>query len=162
MLPEKASMFKCSSCQNTLLASPGVTSMTCPYCKNTVEVPVEMRKPASIGGNPDAVRAVWGEVVQLAQSGNREEAIKKYMAASGLNRMAASSIVDSAAKASPQEMSNPETAQDIYSTGARAKLMGGVMLSAWKPIMYGCGVLFFAAILATIFGAISYYLSSIF
>lgn len=162
MLSKNTSMFKCPSCQNILLASPGVTSMDCPYCKNTIEIPVKVRKPASLGGNPDAVRAVWGEVVQLAQSGSREEAIKKYMAASGLNRMAASSIIDSVAKASPQEMSNPETAQNIYSTGARAKLMGGVMLSAWKPIVITCGFFFFAAIFSIVLAAVLYYLRSIF
>ncbi len=162
MIPSTSRTFPCPSCKNILMATPGQSAMTCPYCKNQVTIPEAARVAGT--SQADAVHAVWGRVVQLAQNGEKDEAIKLYMEASGVNRLTASGIIDSVAKASPQEMSDPASAAGIYqqNSAARMKIMGGSLLGSWKPIALGCALMAFVTILGIIFAAVSYYLRSIF
>jgi predicted RNA-binding Zn-ribbon protein involved in translation (DUF1610 family) len=87
-------LLKCPACGGPI--DPGSakgSSTQCPYCGNAVVIPESLRKAepgqpvqsANIFGGMDmgammGYGAQWSEVVQLAQFGKKEEAVKKYMA----------------------------------------------------------------------------------
>jgi predicted RNA-binding Zn-ribbon protein involved in translation (DUF1610 family) len=87
-------LLKCPACGGPIDAGSAKGSSTqCPYCGNAVVIPESLRKAepgqpapsANIFGGMDmgammGYGAQWSEVVQLAQFGKKEEAVKKYMA----------------------------------------------------------------------------------
>lgn len=87
-------LLKCPACGGPIDPTIGHgSSIKCPYCGNAVVIPESLRKPeagqpaqtANIFGGMDmgammGYGAQWSEVVQLAQFGKKEEAVKKYMA----------------------------------------------------------------------------------
>ena len=161
MFPINFKNFNCPSCGNSIVATAGQITLDCPICKQNITIPEESRVPGV--SNADAVRVVWGRVVQLAQEGERREAIELYMEAPRVNRLTASGIVDSLAKTDPQEMNDPDIAAQIYSRNpvARAKIVGGMLLDNWKLLAIGCGPIAFIIILGIICAGISYFLISI-
>jgi predicted RNA-binding Zn-ribbon protein involved in translation (DUF1610 family) len=103
-------LLKCPACGGPI--DPGSAkgrSTQCPYCGNAVVIPESLRKaepgqPAqstNIFGGMDmgammGYGAQWSEVVQLAQFGKKEEAVKKYMAFAATSSEAdARRVVDS-------------------------------------------------------------------
>jgi hypothetical protein len=82
--------------------------MKCLYCGNVVMIPESLRTPAKetpasqpgifSGVDMNAMvgyGAQWAEVVRLAQSGAREEAIQKYMKLTGNDKESATATVNS-------------------------------------------------------------------
>ena len=80
----------------------------------------------------------WGEVVQLAQNGNKAEAVKKYMALPGNNESSATYTVDHLAR-SQFVQSSTQSVQQMYApmmAQANETVKSVTRMSMW----IGCGV----------------------
>lgn len=89
-------LLKCPACGGPVDPPSGQSSMKCPYCGNAVMIPESLRKnesnkqessPSIFGdlGSMVGYGAQWSEVVQLAQGGQKEEALKKYLSFSNIS-----------------------------------------------------------------------------
>jgi hypothetical protein len=100
-------LLKCPACGGPLDAPAGESSMKCPYCGNQVVIPESLRTPApgaatssqSIFSGLDMGKMIgygaqWSEIVQMAQSGRKDEAVKSYMALTGQSESDAARMVD--------------------------------------------------------------------
>lgn len=111
-------LLKCPGCGGPIDPSSGGGSTKCPYCGNAVVIPESLRKPepgqqqtqsGNIFSGMDmgammGYGAQWSEVVQLAQVGKKEEAVKKYMAFSTTSTESdARHVVDSLSSAQTYE-----------------------------------------------------------
>jgi predicted RNA-binding Zn-ribbon protein involved in translation (DUF1610 family) len=88
-------LLKCPACGGPVDPPSGQSSMKCPYCGNAIVIPESLRKQESgkkesssniFGdlGSMVGYGTQWAEVVQLAQSGQKEEALKKYLSFSSV------------------------------------------------------------------------------
>src|SRR5258706_9080925 len=97
-MPDTMRLWKCPACAGPFGPPAGESTMKCPYCTNSVIIPESLRLQKQSSSSPQAsifsgidMNAMvgygthWAEVVQLAQSGNKADAIKKYMALTGNN-----------------------------------------------------------------------------
>jgi len=120
-------LIKCPSCGGPLDPPAGVSSMTCTYCGNGIEIPESLRMPAKVqstgalftGIDTNALLgygAQWADMVQAAQSGDKGEAIKKYTALTGQDASQAKYIVDalSGSQWFEFEPGNNVSVQQIY------------------------------------------------
>src|SRR3990172_10161544 len=95
-MPSSMRLLKCPACGGPLDPPAGESTMKCTYCGNSVVIPESLRLPKQGTSNPQAnifsgidMNAMvgygtqWAEVVQLAQGGNKVDAIKKYMKLTG-------------------------------------------------------------------------------
>jgi predicted RNA-binding Zn-ribbon protein involved in translation (DUF1610 family) len=109
-------LLKCPACGGPIDPPSGESSIKCPYCGNAVVVPESLRKPDPEQKQPQGslfsgtdmgalmgYGAQWSEVVQLAQSGKKEEAVKKYMGFSNVSESYARQTIDSLAGAMTYE-----------------------------------------------------------
>ncbi len=109
-MPETMRLLKCPACGGPLDPPAGESTMKCPYCTNSVIIPESLRLQKQSSSSPQAsifsgidMNAMvgygthWAEVVQLAQSGNKADAIKKYMALTGNNESSANYMVNTLA-----------------------------------------------------------------
>ena len=137
--------------------------MKCPYCGNGVSIPESFRTPAPgqtqqggslfSGLNLGAMMgagAQWTEIVQLAQSGRRDEAEKKYMAMSGQSQYDARRVVDSLAGAQTYEF----TPGSSYTSVQVAPLVTAYADTAktvtrWS-LWLGCGITAFVLIMIAV------------
>ncbi len=101
-------LLKCPACGGPLDTPAGESSMKCTYCGNAVVIPESLRTPAkessqiSLFSGIDAHAMLgygmqWSEVVSMAQSGQREAAIKKYSELTGQGEREAKYMVDALA-----------------------------------------------------------------
>jgi predicted RNA-binding Zn-ribbon protein involved in translation (DUF1610 family) len=128
-------LLKCPACGGPIDPSSGDSSTKCPYCGNAVVIPESLRKPepgqpaqsANIFSGLDmgammGYGAQWSEVVQLAQAGKKEDAVKKYMAFSTTSTEAdARRVVDS--------LSGAQTYEFTPGTGYNAVQIAPIMAS---------------------------------
>jgi ribosomal protein L7/L12 len=91
-----AETFNCSTCGAPLTVSGDAASIRCPYCSNTVIVPESLR-----GGAPESAPVQTGpdpakiqEIVAIARSGNKIEAIKQYRELTGVGLKEAKDTVE--------------------------------------------------------------------
>ena len=100
-------LLKCPSCGGPIDPPVGETFVKCPYCGSSVSIPEKLRKPDPQQQQPQGsllngmdmgqmmgYGAQWSEVVQLAQKGQKEEALKKYMSFSSVSETDARRTVD--------------------------------------------------------------------
>lgn len=89
-------LLKCPACGGPVDPPSGQSSMKCPYCGNAIVIPESLRKNESskeksssnLFGDYSSLMgygAQWAEVVQLAQGGQKEEALKKYLSFSNIS-----------------------------------------------------------------------------
>jgi predicted RNA-binding Zn-ribbon protein involved in translation (DUF1610 family) len=153
-------LLKCPACGGPLDPPAGESSMKCPYCGNAVVIPESLRTPTNNqtqaqgslfnGLNLGAMMgagAQWTEVVNLAQSGRKAEAIQKYMAFSGQSEWDAQRVVDSLAGAQMYEY----TPGSGYSTVQVAPIVNAYTETAksvtrWS-MWLGCGITAFVLII---------------
>lgn len=154
-------LLKCPACGGPLDPPAGESTMKCPYCNNLVVIPESLRlpkeaavnQPASIFSGIDMNAMIgygthWGEIVQLAQSGNQSEAIKKYMALTGGDEATASRMVSGLAGYQSYEFvsGNMQSVQQIYAPvmAETAKTVRNVTrMSMWL----GCGITAFVLLI---------------
>lgn len=107
-MPETMRLLKCPACGGPLDPPAGKSTMKCLYCTNVVVIPESLRlaktgtssPPAGVFSGIDMSSmlghgAQWAEVVNLAQTGRKPEAIQKYMSLTGNNESSARYMVDS-------------------------------------------------------------------
>lgn len=100
-------LLKCPSCGGPIDPPSGKSTTNCPYCGSVISIPENLRKPdpnqqqpqGSLFSGVDMSQfmgygAQWSEVVQLAQKGQKEEALKKYMSFSSVSKSDARRTVD--------------------------------------------------------------------
>jgi predicted RNA-binding Zn-ribbon protein involved in translation (DUF1610 family) len=100
-------LLKCPSCGGPIDPPGGESSVKCPYCGSAISIPENLRKPDPNQQQPQGslfsgvdmgqlmgYGAQWSEVVQLAQRGQKEEALKKYMSFSSVSESDARRTVD--------------------------------------------------------------------
>jgi len=103
-------LLKCPACSGPLDPPAGQSTMKCTYCGNAVVIPESLRLPkqgtdglqVSVFSGIDMNAMVgygtqWAEGVQLAQGGNKAQAIKKYMALTGNDESSAANTVNNLA-----------------------------------------------------------------
>jgi len=126
-------LLKCPSCGGPVDPPAGVSYMTCTYCGNAIEVPEGLRKPAQgqsagslfAGIDTNALLgygAKWARVVELAQSGNKAEAMKSYSELTGQRPTEAQYVVDALAGSQSFEFvpGNADPWQQVYPAIAQA------------------------------------------
>lgn len=158
-------LLKCPACGGPIDPSNTKGSSTqCPYCGNAVVIPESLRKPepgqaaqsANIFGGMDmgammGYGAQWSEVVQLAQVGKKEEAVKKYLAFSTSSTEAdARHVVDSLSGAQTYEF----TPGSGYSSVQIAPIMASYAdtaksITRWS-MWLTCGITAFVMIIVLI------------
>ena len=150
-MPESMQLLKCPACGGPLAPPTGESTMSCPYCKSSVVVPesLRMQKKTASAPQTDIFSGIdtnamvgfgtqWGEVVQLAQNGNKAEAVKKYMALTGNNESSATYTVDHLAR-SQFVQSNTQSVQQMYApmmAQANETVKSVTRMSMW----IGCGI----------------------
>lgn len=120
--------FTCPSCGAPLTYQPGKLTVTCSYCHNEIIVPESLRPqpefaPSAAANMELGQLAALPEIAQLARSGHKIEAIKRYRAAFGVGLQEAKDAVEAIAAGRPFEMTG---AQIITATTAApaAKVSG--------------------------------------
>ena len=154
-------LLKCPACGGPLDPPTGESSMKCHYCGTSVIVPESLRQAKQAestssqesifsGVNMNAMVGYgkqWGEVVQLAQAGNREEAVKKYMALTGNNESSARYTVESLARSQSYDFTgNIQSVQQMYApmmAQANETVRSVTRMSMW----IGCGITAFVMII---------------
>ncbi len=158
-------LLKCPGCGGPMDPTTATgSSMKCPYCGNAVVIPESLRKPEpgqhsqSSGllsgmdmGAMMGYGAQWSEVVQLAQMGKKDEALKKYMAFSPTSSEAdARRAVDSLSGAQTYEF----TPGSSYGAVQIAPIMASYAETAksvtrWS-MWLGCGITAFVMIIIVV------------
>lgn len=156
-------LLKCPACGGPIDPSSGESSIKCPYCGNAVIIPESLRKrdsnqQQSQGGlfSSMDVSAMtgyggqWSEVVQLAQRGQKDEAIKKYMSFANVSESDARYTVEALAGAQTYEFT-PGTG---YSSVQIAPIMASYADTAktvtkWS-MWLGCGITAFVMFIIVI------------
>jgi predicted RNA-binding Zn-ribbon protein involved in translation (DUF1610 family) len=156
-------LIKCPSCGGPIDPPGGESAVKCPYCGSAVVIPESLRKPAvstevqsSLASSANmfgmdlnsmmGYGAQWSQVVQLAQQGKKEEAVKKYLSFSSVSEadarrtvegLSTSQVYDVGAYASnvanayaPMVASYTDTAKKItaWSFGFSCLITGFIML----------------------------------
>ena len=84
----------------------------------------------------------WSEIVSLAQSGNREEAVQKYMKLTGNSEKDAAYTIDALKTTNTVDMSS--YMKDVYTnpvnTGYISKVMGWSLAYSGLSLAIGCGI----------------------
>ncbi len=148
-MSEVMQLLKCPSCGGPLEPPAGESTMKCLYCGSVVAIPENLRaKKQSTGySQPSIFSGVdtsamvgfgtqWGEVVQLAQSGNQAEAIKRYMALTGNDETSATYTVNHLAHT---QMVSAQNIQQMYApmmAQANETVKNVTRMSMW----IGCGI----------------------
>lgn len=109
-------LLKCPSCGGPIDPPRGESAIKCPYCGSAISIPENLRKPDPQQQQPQGsllsgmdmgkmmgYGAQWSEVVQLAQRGQKEEALKKYMSFSSVSEADARRTVDALANSQVYE-----------------------------------------------------------
>ena len=101
-------LLNCPACGGPLDPPAGQSSMKCLYCSNAVIIPESLRVQAQHTSTPQSsifsgidmsamvgYGTQWAEVVRLAQTGARNEAVQKYMKLTGNDENSARYMVNS-------------------------------------------------------------------
>ena len=156
-------LLKCPACGGPIDPPSGESAVKCPYCGNAVVIPESLRKPdpdqkqeqGSLFSGVDisamnGYGAQWAQVVQLAQSGEKDEALKKYLSFSGVSESDARHTVDALASSQVYEF----TPGSGYTSASIAPIMASYADTAktvtkWS-MWLSCGITAFVMIIIAI------------
>ncbi|MBI3161893.1 MAG: hypothetical protein HYZ23_05260 [Chloroflexi bacterium] len=157
-------LLKCPACGGPLDPPAGESSMKCTYCGSGVVIPESLRAPKQ-GANNQHVDifsginmnamvgygAQWAEVVQLAQSGNKAEAVKKYMALTGNDEASATNTVNNLAGSQSYEFApgNVQSVQQLYAP-IMAQTAETIKTTTRMSMWIGCGIAAFVMLIILI------------
>jgi hypothetical protein len=89
-MSEDARILQCPACGASLDPAQGQSSMKCPYCQSTIEIPATAQAPAPLPYDPTI-----GKIQALLRSGERIRAINLVREVTGNTSLQdASDIVD--------------------------------------------------------------------
>ncbi len=156
-------LLKCPSCGGPIDPPGGESMVKCPYCGSAVVIPENLRKPdpkqsqeqGSLFSGIDisamnGYGTQWAQVVQLAQSGKKEEALKKYLSFTSISESDARHTVDALSSSQVYEFT-PGTG---YTTVHLAPIMASyadtakTMTKWW--LWLGCGITAFTIFMIVI------------
>lgn len=146
MSTQSFKLLKCPSCGGPIEPPGGESSIKCPYCGVSVIVPESLRKTETqnsqsqghLFSSPDlnsmlGYGAQWSQVVQLAQGGKKEEAVKKYMSFSSISEADARRTVEGLANSQVYDVSS------VYSAVNIAPMMANYADTAKKITAWSLG-----------------------
>jgi DNA-directed RNA polymerase subunit RPC12/RpoP len=142
-------LLKCPACGGPLEPPRGEAAMKCTYCGNAVVIPESLRAAPETAASPQVnlfsgidmnamvgYGAQWSEVVQLAQSGRKEEAIRKYMALTGNSESSARYMVDNLSGA---QFYDSQAVQQMYAPYMNTVAETVKTTTRWS-LWLGCGI----------------------
>jgi hypothetical protein len=154
-------LLKCPACGGPLEPPAGESTMKCTYCGNSVIIPESLRLPKeNAGSQPVSIfsgidmnammgyGAHWGEVVQMAQGGNKSEAVKKYMALTGGDEASAVHMVNGLSRYQSYEYTpgNVQSVQQIYAP-VMAQTAESIKTATKLSLWMGCGITAFVMLI---------------
>ena len=165
-MSETMRLLKCPACGGPLEPPTGASTMKCNYCGNEVIIPESLRISNQAENSPQVsifsgidmnamvgYGANWAEVVQLAQEGNKSEAVKKYVALTGNTESSASAMVDNLAGYQSYEFlpGASQAVQQIYAPYMNTVAETVKTTTRWS-LWLGCGITVFVLciVLATL------------
>ncbi|HND48624.1 MAG TPA: hypothetical protein PLT08_06205 [Anaerolineales bacterium] len=143
-------LIKCPSCGGPIDPPSGESTAKCPYCGSAVVIPESLRKPAVSNQNQSSLTssanvfgvdlnsmmgygAQWSQVVQLAQAGQKEEAVKKYMSFSSISEMDARRTVEGLANTQVYDVSAYTTSvANAYAPMVQSYTDTAKKITAWS------------------------------
>lgn len=153
-------LLKCPACGGPVDPPSGQSSMKCPYCSNAIVIPESLRtkektqEAANVFSSVDYSSMVgygkqWGEVVALAQSGNKDEAIKKYIALTGQSESSARYTVDALSHSQSFSYNQSGNVYEVYPDMMQDAMNIGKSYMKWS-MWLGCGITAFVMIIILI------------
>ena len=156
-------LLKCPACGGPIDPPSGESSVKCPYCGNAVVIPESLRKPdlkqkqeqgglfSGIDINAmNGYGAQWAQVVQLAQSGKRDEALKKYLSFSSVNESDARHTVEALAGAQTYEFTPGSGYNAIHIAPIMASYADTAKTVTKWWLWIGCGITAFTLFMIVI------------
>lgn len=154
-------LLKCPACGGPVDPPSGQSSMKCPYCANAIVIPESLRTKEKSSESASVFNGIeyssmvgygrqWGDVVNLAQSGNKLEAIKKYMALTGQSESDARYTVDALGSSQSYEY-NPgmNGVHQIYPNMMSDAMNMSKSYMKWS-MWLGCGITAFVMVIIVI------------
>ena len=145
-------LLKCPACGGPLEPPRGEATMKCTYCGNAVVIPESLRSAPETVASPQVsifsgidlnsmvgYGAQWSEVVQMAQRGNKEEAVKKYMALTGNSESSARYMVDNLSGTQVYDTMTGQAVQQIYAPYMNMAAETVKTTTRWS-LWLGCGI----------------------
>ena len=145
-------LLKCPACGGPLEPPTGESTMKCLYCGSSVVIPESLRLPAKSASTPQpgifsgidmssmiGYGTQWAEIVQLAQGGNKEDAVRKYMKLTGNDESSARYMVNSLGGYQSYEFDTTNHVHQIYApvmAQATESIKSATKFSLWL----GCGI----------------------
>ena len=150
-------LLKCPACGGPVDPPSGQSSMKCPYCSNAIIIPETLRtkeKPsesASVFSGIEYSSMVgygkqWGEVVSLAQGGNKEEALKKYVALTGQSESDAKYTVDALSSSQSYSYNQTGGVYQVYPDMMKDAMSMSKTYMKWS-LWLGCGITAFVMVI---------------
>lgn len=150
-------LLKCPACGGPVDPPSGQSSMKCPYCSNAIVIPESLRTKEKPNESQSVFSGIeyssmvgygkqWGEVVNLAQSGNKEEAIKKYVALTGQSESDARYTVDALSSSQSYSYNQSGGVYQVYPDMMKDAMNMSKSYMKWS-LWLGCGITAFVMII---------------
>jgi DNA-directed RNA polymerase subunit RPC12/RpoP len=150
-------LLKCPACGGPVDPPSGQSSMKCPYCSNAIVIPESLRTKEKSNESQSVFSGIeyssmvgygkqWGEVVNLAQSGNKEEAIKKYVALTGQSESDARYTVDALSSSQSYSYNQSGGVYQVYPDMMKDAMNMSKSYMKWS-LWLGCGITAFVMII---------------
>ena len=152
-------LLKCPACGGPVDPPSGASSMKCPYCSNAIVIPESLRTKEKTNESASVFSGIeyssmvgygkqWGEVVNLAQSGNKEEAIKKYVALTGQSESDAKYTVEALGSSQSYEFNQGGMSgvHQVYPDMMKDAMSMSKTYMKWS-LWLGCGITAFVMII---------------
>lgn len=156
-------LLKCPACGGPIDPPSGESAVKCPYCGNAVVIPENLRKPDPNQQQPqgslfsgvdisamNGYGAQWAEVVQLAQNGKKDDALKKYLSFTTISESDARHTVNALASSQVYEF----TPGAGYTSASIAPIMASYADTAktvtkWS-MWFTCGITAFILLITLV------------
>ncbi|HCB02507.1 MAG TPA: hypothetical protein DEP19_09005 [Anaerolineae bacterium] len=150
-------LLKCPACGGPVDPPSGQSSMKCPYCSNAIVIPESLRTKEKTTESQSVFSGIeytsmvgygkqWGEVVSLAQSGNKDEAIKKYVALTGQSESDAKYTVDALSSSQSYSYNQSGGVYQVYPDMMKDAMNMSKSYMKWS-LWLGCGITAFVMII---------------
>lgn len=150
-------LLKCPACGGPVDPPQGESTMKCPYCSNAIMIPESLRAKEKSGESQSVFSGIeyssmvgygkqWGEVVSLAQAGNKDEAIKKYVALTGQSESDAKYTVDALSSSQSYSYNSSGGVYQVYPDMMKDAMNMSKSYMKWS-LWLGCGITAFVMVI---------------